>query len=344
VALGLAAATALTVPGLAALVEFALQAVLWAGLTFMAVMFGRTVLAWAREARTPATIARMVLTAMAVVPVPTALALGIAPRSAWLWSSVWLLTLRPFSSGLALLGRVARLEAKPLSGVFALFVGVLFFSATLLHLLERQAQPETFGTMPQSLWWAVVTLTTTGYGDAVPQSAFGRVLAGATMMSGIAVFALWAGILATGFAAETRRQDFLRTWDLIARVPFFREVSPSAIAEIARHLRHWEVPTGTNVVRRGQAGDSMYFIADGEVEVELSPDPIRLGAGAFFGEVALISGAPRGASVSTTAPTTLLILDIADFRELTARIPELAKAIEDEGHRRTNANAGAGRR
>ncbi|MGO8565427.1 potassium channel family protein, partial [Rhizobium ruizarguesonis] len=60
--------------------------------------------------------------------------------------------------------------------------------------------------IPQAMWWAVVTLSTTGYGDEIPQSLAGRVLAGLVMMIGIGIFALWAGILATGFYEDVRRQ------------------------------------------------------------------------------------------------------------------------------------------
>ncbi len=61
--------------------------------------------------------------------------------------------------------------------------------------------------------------------------------------------------------------------------------------------------------------------------------------GAFFGEMALITGAPRGATVVACTPTTLLVLDIVDLRQLCARLPELAQAIESEGERRKAQNA-----
>ncbi|MFZ8292018.1 potassium channel family protein, partial [Staphylococcus aureus] len=75
---------------------------------------------------------------------------------------------------------------------------VLIAAATLAHIAERADQPEVFGSIPKALWWAIVTLTTTGYGDVVPQTAFGRIIAGFVMISGIGVLALLAGILATG--------------------------------------------------------------------------------------------------------------------------------------------------
>ena len=81
----------------------------------------------------------------------------------------------------------------------------------------------------------------------------------------------------------------------------------------------------------------MYFIASGEVEVKLEPQPVRLGAGAFFGEFALLDGGPRSATVTTTLASTFLILDVTDFRAFTAHHPALAQAVEMESARRKAA-------
>jgi CRP-like cAMP-binding protein len=83
----------------------------------------------------------------------------------------------------------------------------------------------------------------------------------------------------------------------------------------------------------------MYFIVSGEVEVRINPQPIRLGAGSFFGEFALLDGGPRTATVVTTTAATLLILDVSDFRAFTAHHPELAKAVEREAAQRRSANS-----
>jgi voltage-gated potassium channel len=85
----------------------------------------------------------------------------------------------------------------------------------------------------------------------------------------------------------------------------------------------------------------MYFIAAGEVEVELPGKHIPLGVGAFFGELALLGNNIRTANVVTTRSTTLLVLDLVDFRALMARHPELAKAIDEEARRRAAENAAA---
>src|SRR5271170_1437911 len=207
-----------------------------------------------------------------------------------------------------------------------------------MHVLERDGQPLAFGTLPAALWWAVVTLTTTGYGDEVPQTHLGHLLGAVVMICGIATFGLWTGILATGFAAESRRRNFIRTWDLVSKVPFFQTLDPSAITEITHMLRRVEVPERTAVIRRGRVGDCMYFIAAGEVEVEVGAPPVRLGEGAFFGELALLGDSIRTANVSTTRPTTLLVLDLADFRTLMAHHSDLARVIDAEGRRRLGEN------
>jgi len=270
--------------------------------------------------------------------VPIALTLGVAPPTAWLLASLWILKLAQNSPGFAQLGRVFVLEARALASVLALFLIVLFLASAAMHLLERDGQPGTFGSLPGALWWAVVTLTTTGYGDAVPHTPLGHLLGGIVMVCGIATFGLLTGILATGFAAESRRRNFIRTWDLVSKVPFFQTLDSAAIANITHLLRRLEVPAGIAIIRRGRVGDCMYFIVDGEVEVDVKPTPVRLGTGSFFGELALIGDSIRTANVVTVVPTTLLVLDLAEFRTLTAHHPELARIIDAEGQRRMSEN------
>ncbi|MFY9761330.1 MAG: cyclic nucleotide-binding domain-containing protein, partial [Xanthobacteraceae bacterium] len=155
---------------------------------------------------------------------------------------------------------------------------------------------------------------------------------------GIVSFGLSTGILATGFAAETRRRNFIQTWDLVSKVPFFQSLEPSSITEITHMLRRLEVPERVAIIRRGKVGDCMYFIAGGEVQVDIKPVPVRLGTGAFFGELALLGDSVRSANVTTTMPSTLLILDLADFRTLSANHPDLKRAIDAEAQRRMSEN------
>src|SRR5260370_38329752 len=114
---------------------------------------------------------------------------------------------------------------------------------------------------------------------------FVRVRVGVCMICGIVVFGFLACHLVKGFAEEFRRRDLMRTWDLVTKVPFFNAVGAEVISEMTRLLRPREVQPGTTIMRRGEPGDCMYFVVSGEVETRIQPKPLRLGPGAFFGEV-----------------------------------------------------------
>ncbi|MEK7244391.1 MAG: ion transporter [Pseudomonadota bacterium] len=268
------------------------------------------------------------------VPMAVALAVAADSRVVDLFGILWLIKLVRYSHGMTILARVIPGVGEWLLNVFLAFLVVLFAAATLAYLFEGKAQPDTFGSIPAALWWTVVTLTTTGYGDTTPVTPAGRMLAGIVMICGIAVFALWAGILATGFAEETRRYNFLKTWDLVAKVPLFKSIGAGTIAEVTRLLRPRETPAGAEVMHQGEPGDCMYFIVSGEIEIQIQPRPVRLGAGDFFGEIALVVDGPRTATAVATTPCMLLVLDIVDFRALISREPDLVKVIEAEAARR----------
>ena len=269
------------------------------------------------------------------------MARGLPARDAQLFVAVWALKFLRRSSRLSLVWRVFKRALPALVTVVIVFVIALLAAATLAYVLERESQPQNFSSIPQALWWGIVTLSTTGYGDIVPTTVWGRLLAGWVMVSGIVIFALWAGIIANAFSEELQRRHFLRTWDLVAEVPFFQSLGAAAIADIVHLLRPRDVAAGTVLVREGQPGDAMYFIVTGEASANVAPEPITLGPGTFFGEMALLYGTPRSTTVVITKPSVLLLLDVADFRVLAGKRPQLAHAIEDEARRRQEANLAA---
>ena len=281
---------------------------------------------------------RGLVDAAGAVTVPLAMLFGADPKTAWLLSIVWVLKVVPGIPGLRQLRRVLVQESGPLLSVLVIFLMVVFLASVAEYYLERDVQPGTFGSVPAALWWAVVTLTTTGYGDVVPITPLGRVVAALVMICGLGVFGLWTGILATGFAAETRRDNFLKTWESVSKVPFFAALGPAAIADVTHMLRTMDLPPRTMIIRKGQQGDCMYFIAAGEVEVDLPGKKVTLGEGAFFGEMALLGNNLRSANITTTRLSKLLVLDLVDFRLLMARHPDLAATIDAEASRRAQEN------
>jgi voltage-gated potassium channel len=316
------------------------DAVLWACLSFFVfewvVRLRHAVLA--QRGWTYALSGRGLVDAVAALAIPLALVLGASPKSAWLLGIFWMLKVVPGIPGLRQLRRVLVLESGPLFSVLVIFLMVLFLASVAAYFLERDVQPATFGSVPAALWWAIATLTTVGYGDVVPITPLGRLVAALVMICGLGVFGLWTGILATGFAAETRRDNFLKTWESVSKVPFFAALGPSAIADVTHMLRTMDLPARTMIMRKGQIGDCMYFIATGEVEVDLPDKKVKLGDGAFFGEMALLGNNLRSANITTTRVSQLLVLDLVDFRMLMARHPDLAETIDAEAKRRALEN------
>jgi voltage-gated potassium channel len=339
-AVGLVAMTAMTAPNLSAGVQTWVLTALWCCLSFFVLEF--FINTWPRRDSKLRFIwsAAGLIDLLAVLPIPIALLVGVPANTAWLLASLWILKLATHVPGLSSLWRVLSLEARPLATVFIIFLTIFLLASVALYVLERAGQPNHFGSIPLAMWWAVTTLTTTGYGDALPATFLGRLIASIVMICGLGVFGLWTGILATGFAAEHRRRDFIHNWDLVTRVPFLKNLEPPTVIELTRMLRRLDLADRTMVVRRGRPGDCMYFIASGEVEVKVEPHSVRLGAGSFFGEMALLTGAPRTANVVTTQPSTLLVLEAADFHTLTAHHPDLARAVATEAQHRTKPAAG----
>ena len=225
-------------------------------------------------------------------------------------------------------------ERRALMGCFVILCGATLVAAALMHLAEGTAQPEKFGTIPDAMWWAIVTLGTIGYGDAVPITVAGRLVASLTIWVGLLMVALPVGIVASAFANEVHRRDFVVTWGLVARIPLFSELSAVQIADVMKILRAQKVDKGTIIARRGEPAHSMYLIVDGEVEIKLHHQHVHLGAGNFFGEIAALRRSRRSATVVAVRPTCLLALDAADLHSLMDREPQIAARIWEAARER----------
>lgn len=98
--------------------------------------------------------------------------------------------------------RVVKRKKEELVLSFTVLSILLVIAASLMFYAEHEAQPEIFSSIPATMWWAVATLTTVGYGDVYPVTVAGKVLASAVAILGIGLFALPAGILASGLQEE----------------------------------------------------------------------------------------------------------------------------------------------
>ena len=220
-------------------------------------------------------------------------------------------------------------ERRALFGCLVITMGTALVAAALMHLAEGKVQPDKLGTIPDALWWAIVTLGTIGYGDVVPITALGKIIATGTIFLGLIMIALPVGIIATAFSEQIHRRDFIVTWGMIARVPLFAELDAAEIADIMQLLRAQLAEPGEVIVREGETAHSMYFIAAGEVEVALKKERLRLGVGQFFGEVAVLRRVRRSATATALTRASLLVLAAQDLHALMQRDPRIAKRIKD---------------
>jgi voltage-gated potassium channel len=232
-----------------------------------------------------------------------------------------------YSAGMGSLLEAIYAERRALLGCLVLLFGATLISGSLMYLAEGSIQSDKLGTIPDAMWWSIVTLGTIGYGDVIPVTTAGRLIASMTIITGIMMIALPAGIIATAFSSEIHRRDFVITWAMVARIPIFSELDAVEVAEVMRLLRAQVYESGSIIALRGEEAQSMYVIAAGEVEIALPDGPIQLGAGQFFGEVAVLRRARREATTTAITRVRLLVLDADDLHALMERSPQIAAHI-----------------
>jgi voltage-gated potassium channel len=117
-----------------------------------------------------------------------------------------LFKLARYSEPLQTLGDVIKEKAGDLAVAFFVLFIVLIFASSLMYHLEHKAQPDVFSSIPTSMWWGIITLTTIGYGDVYPITPEGKVVAAGIAVLGIAVYAIPTGIMASAFTEQLRKK------------------------------------------------------------------------------------------------------------------------------------------
>jgi CRP-like cAMP-binding protein len=114
----------------------------------------------------------------------------------------------------------------------------------------------------------------------------------------------------------------------LEEVPLLEGCSRKQLKSIARITEVREVAAETELTRAGQHGDEFFMLVDGKARVEVSPRKrVHLKPGDFFGEISLLDGGPRSATVVTETPARLLVIARRDFARLLAEAPELNRAV-----------------
>ncbi len=155
---------------------------------------------------------------LAVSPFYLSFLFGIDLRALIALRLLRLLKLVRYFEPLAILGAVMKAEFRAFMAAMFVLMILVFIAATGIYFFEREAQPDNFGSIPQSMWWAIVTLTTLGYGDIVPLTVAGRIFAAIVTILSIGTVALPAGMLASRFSEELRSRKTAFEQDIMNRL------------------------------------------------------------------------------------------------------------------------------
>ena len=116
------------------------------------------------------------------------------------------LKLGRYSSAFDTFADVLKSKKEELVITLIMAIIILVLASSAMYVVERDVQPEKFASIPDAMWWAVVTLATVGYGDVYPITPLGKFISAFVALSAIGLFALPAGILAAGFAESIRKR------------------------------------------------------------------------------------------------------------------------------------------
>lgn len=244
-----------------------------------------------------------------------------------------------YSPAMHTLLRVLVNEQRALIGAGLLLLTVVLFASTGIYYIEGAVQPDKFGSVPDSAWWAIATLTTVGYGDITPITPLGRVFGSVVMVTGLCILALPVAIVSAGFAQELGRRDFVVTWSLMSRIPLLAELDASAVEKIMPLLHAHNLPPNIEVIGKGAEGHAMYFVAWGQVARSLPGGEETYAKGDFFGVVALLEQELTRGSFVTKTKCRLLKLHREDFHRLEIASPEIGSYLRRKAHERRDAAA-----
>jgi voltage-gated potassium channel len=241
-----------------------------------------------------------------------------------------LLKIARYSQAIPAMLGVLYAERRALLGSFILLLCTVCAAGEVMHLVEGPGQPKAFGTLPSSMYWAIATLSTVGYGDEVPLTLFGKLVAGVTMVTGLVLFAMPIGIIAKGFVDGLHRREFNITWSMVKRQPLFEDFSVEAVGQIVDLMGASMVQDHTRIAVAGQAAENFYLIVSGRARAEDETGVWDLEAGDMIGEEALGDDGVYGKTVLARTELRLMVLPSEELRRISRKYPLLERRIRNE--------------
>lgn len=276
----------------------------------------------------------MIIDLVAIAPAYIALFVPFADlRILRLFRLFRLLKIARYSPAVSTLIHVLSLERRALFGTLLLLLCLTCLCAETMYILEGQVQPRAYGDLPSCMYWAIITLTTVGYGDVTPITGAGRLLAGITAVMGLGVFALPVGIIASAFVTEIHRRDFVVTSSMLSKIPLLAGLDIEVMSELMATLRSHMVAPHVPIVVGGESPTAMYFIISGLAK-ETNPGRGRgkqgntLGPGDVIAADAALNGTPHDCTVFAHTPMRLLALANHDLVVLLRKFPRLRRRLQ----------------
>ncbi len=148
----------------------------------------------------------MIVDLLAILPFYLGMFMNIDTRFLRALRLLRVFKLARHSTSMDLMLTVMRNEAATVASSLFVMLIIIIMAASGIYIIERDAQPNAFQSIPHAMWWAAVTLTTVGYGDVVPITLWGKVFGLVITVAGVGMVALPAGILASGFSQELQKR------------------------------------------------------------------------------------------------------------------------------------------
>ena len=274
----------------------------------------------------------MIVDFLSFAPYFVALAFGAAVdlRALRVLRLLRLLKIARYSQAMPALLGVLYAERRALFGAFILLIFTVCVTGEGMHLIEGHVQPKLFGTLPGGMYWAITTLTTVGYGDETPITWAGKLWAGITMVTGLVLFALPVGIIATGFVNGLHKREFSITWSMVKRQPLFDGFEVDAIRHILDTMGASVVQDHTRIAVAGQSANMFYLVISGRAHAEDENGEWEIEAGDIIGEESLGDHAEYKRTVWARTEMRMMNLLGEDLRRLARKYPVLGQRIRNE--------------
>jgi voltage-gated potassium channel len=242
-----------------------------------------------------------------------------------------LLKLARYSQALPAMLGVLYAERRALIGSFILLMCAVCLSAEIMHMIEGPGQPNDFGTLPGAMYWSITTLSTVGYGDVVPHTYFGKLVAGLTMIIGLLLFAMPIGIISVGFVNGLNRREFSITWSMVKRQPLFENFDVEAVSRIVELMGARVVQEHARISTAGQPGENFYLLISGRAHAEDDIGGWEMEAGDMIGDEIVAGARAYAKTITARSEVRLMVMPTEDVRRLCRKYPLLEQRILNQG-------------